>query len=105
MPLHYLRLRVEGKDQKRGHFAARDVVIPKTVRERSQKLAILKQLQTHFRAKHEKGMGTPLPRVPAPLHPCLQHSGCSSLFIYLMPRRLHWLGHVCRLSAVCFQND
>jgi len=27
------------------------------------------QLQTHFKAKLQKGVGTPLPRVPAPLHP------------------------------------
>jgi len=33
-------------------------------------MAILKQLQTHFKAKHEKGVGTPFPRVPVPLHPC-----------------------------------
>jgi len=25
----------------------------------------LKQLQTHFKAKQEKGVGTPFPRVPA----------------------------------------
>jgi len=43
----------------------------KKVWERSQKLALLKQLQTHFKAKHGKGVGTPLPRVPAPLHPCM----------------------------------
>jgi len=36
-----------------------------------KKLAILKQLQIHFKAKHEKGVGTPFPRVPAPLHPCI----------------------------------
>ena len=33
-------------------------------------MAILKQLESHFKAKHEKGVGTPFPRVPAPLHPC-----------------------------------
>jgi len=33
-----------------------------------KKLAILKQLRTHFKAKLEKGVGTPFPRVPA-LHP------------------------------------
>jgi len=37
--------------------------------ERTQKIAILKQLQTHFKAKREKGVGMPFPRVPAPLHP------------------------------------
>jgi len=34
-----------------------------------KKLATLKQLRTRFKAKHEKGVGTPFPRVPAPLHP------------------------------------
>jgi len=34
-----------------------------------KKLAILKQLRTNLKAKHEKGVGTPFPRVPAPLHP------------------------------------
>jgi len=33
------------------------------------KIAILKQLQTHFEAKREKGVETPFPRVPARLHP------------------------------------
>ena len=35
------------------------------------KIAILKQLQSHFKAKCEKGVGTPFPSVPAPLHPCI----------------------------------
>jgi len=35
----------------------------------SKKLAILKQLRTHFKAKHEKGVETLFPRVRAPLHP------------------------------------
>jgi len=44
-------------------------VLTKEVWERNQKkLAILKQLRTHFKAKLEKGVGTPFPRVPA-LHP------------------------------------
>jgi len=34
------------------------------------KIAILKQLQTHVKAKNEKGVGTPFLRVPALLHPC-----------------------------------
>jgi len=25
---------------------------------------------THFEAKREKGVGTPFPRFPVPLHPC-----------------------------------
>jgi len=33
-----------------------------------KKLAILKQLGTNLKAKYEKGVGTPFPRVPAPLH-------------------------------------
>jgi len=41
----------------------------KGVRTQPKILAILKQLRTHFKAKHEKGAGTPLPRVPTPLHP------------------------------------
>jgi len=32
-----------------------------------QKIAISKQLQTHFKAKREKGVGPPFPCVPAPL--------------------------------------
>jgi len=34
-----------------------------------KKLAIVKQLRTNFKAKHEKGVGTPFPRVPPALHP------------------------------------
>jgi len=49
--------------------ASSDVVLTKKVWERIQKIAILKQLQTHFKAKREKGVGTPFPRVPAQLHP------------------------------------
>jgi len=41
--------------------------------ERIQKIANLKQLQTHFKAKRENGVGTPFPRVPAPLHHCISH--------------------------------
>ena len=33
------------------------------------KKTILQQLQTHFEAKREKGVGTRFPRVPVPLHP------------------------------------
>jgi len=47
------------------------VVPTKKLLEHTQKLAILNQLQIHFKAKHEKGVGTPFPRVPAPLIPCL----------------------------------
>jgi len=51
-------------------FAIRDVVLLKEVWKRTQKLTILKHLRTHFKAKHEKGVGTPFPRVPAQLNPC-----------------------------------
>jgi len=29
----------------------------------------LKQLRTNLKPKHEKGVGTPFPHVPVPLHP------------------------------------
>jgi len=41
----------------------------------AKKIAILKQLQTHFKAKLQKGVGTPFPRVPAPLHPAVTQPG------------------------------
>jgi len=41
----------------------------KKVWERIQKIAVLKQLPTHFEARREKGVGMPFPRVPATLHP------------------------------------
>jgi len=53
-------------------------VLRKEVRERTKKLAVLKQLQTFFKAKHEKGVGTPFPRVPAPLLPCTYTGNVSS---------------------------
>ena len=40
---------------------SRDVVLAKKVWERIQKIDNLKQLQTHFKAKREKGVGTPFP--------------------------------------------
>jgi len=40
---------------------------------RTKKLAILKQLQTHFTVIPENDVGTPFPRVPAPLYPCLPY--------------------------------
>jgi len=49
-------------------YITRDAGLTKKVWERSQKLAILNQLQTHFKAKREISVGTPFPRVPAPLH-------------------------------------
>jgi len=53
-------------DRKR---TSRDVVLMKKVWERTKNLANLKQLQTHFKTKLEKGVGTQFHRVPAPLHP------------------------------------
>jgi len=43
--------------------------------ERIQKIAILKQLPTHFKAKREKAAVTPFQRVPAPLHPWASEGG------------------------------
>jgi len=43
-------------------------VLTKKVWERIQKIAVSKQLQSHFKAKREKGVGIPFPHVPAPLH-------------------------------------
>jgi len=40
--------------------------------ERIPRIAILQQFQTHFKAKREKGVGTPFIRVHAPLHPWLR---------------------------------
>jgi len=51
----------------------RDVVLTKKVWKRIQKMAILIQPKTHFKAKREKGVETPFPRVPAPLHPWSCH--------------------------------
>jgi len=46
-----------------------DVVLTKKVWQRIQKISLLKQLPTHFKAKREKGVGTPFSRIPAPLPP------------------------------------
>jgi len=54
-------------------------VLTKKVWERIQKIAILKQLPTHFKAKREKGVGTPFPRVPAPLHPYRQQPAATNV--------------------------
>ena len=45
----------------------KDVVLTKKVWEvgnAPKNLAVLKQLQTHFKIKHNKGVGRPFPRVP-----------------------------------------
>ena len=44
------------------------LVLTKRCGNAPKKLAILKLLQIYFKAKHEKGVATPFPRVPAPLH-------------------------------------
>jgi len=49
----------------------RDVVLTKRVWEHTQKSSHFKTASTDFKAKHEKGVGTPFPRVPAPLYNCL----------------------------------
>jgi len=48
---------------------SRDVVLTKEVWEPIQKIAILKQFKTHFKAKREKGVGTPFSRVLARSRP------------------------------------
>jgi len=67
--------------------ASKDVVLvlTKKVLERIQNIAIIKQLQSYFKAKREKGVGKSFPRVPAPLHPCL---------------RAHWEVKVCTLKLL-----
>jgi len=44
-------------------------VLTKKVWKRIQKIAVLKQLQCHFKAKRKKGVGTSFPRVPATVPP------------------------------------
>jgi len=48
---------------------SRDVVLTRKVWERTHKLAIVKQLQTHFKEKHEKNVGTPFPHFYCPTTP------------------------------------
>jgi len=48
--------------------------------ERIQKIAILKQLQTHFKGKCKKDVRTPFPHVPAPLHPWTRQYLFQTLF-------------------------
>jgi len=48
---------------------SRVAVLTTKVWERIQKVAISKQLSTLFKAKREKSVETPFPRVPASLHP------------------------------------
>jgi len=61
---------------------SRDVVLTKKCGKwgtHLEKLAILKQLQIHFKAKHEKGVGTPFPLASTRLHPWVKRcSGGSS---------------------------
>jgi len=42
--------------------------------ERIKKIAILKQLRTNLKAKHEKGVGTPFPPHYTPGHKSDEHS-------------------------------
>jgi len=45
-------------------LTTRDVALTKEVWECTQKIANLKHIHTHFKAKREKRVGTPFPRVP-----------------------------------------
>jgi len=56
----------------------RDAVLTKKVWERTQKLAILKQLQTHFKANLEKGVGRPFPPHDTPINHGKAHD-CTNL--------------------------
>jgi len=64
----------------------------KKVWERIQKRAILKQHQTHFNTKREKGVGTPSPRVPAPLtpEPCTLACRRSTFYQHLQFLNVFW---------------
>ena len=53
----------------------------KNVWERIHKIAILKQLQTHFKTKREKCVGTPFPRVPTPLHHWTMYSSMQTFYL------------------------
>jgi len=46
------------------------------------KIAILEQLQTHFEAKHEKGVATQLPHVPPNYTPFRKPFGVSRVVPY-----------------------
>jgi len=46
-----------------------DVVLTKKVWARTQNPSYFKTASNSFQSKHEKGVGTPFPRVPVPLHP------------------------------------
>ena len=55
------------RDKQQSTGSIRDVVLTKKVWNASKNLAVLKQFQTHFNIKLEKAVGTPFPRVLAPL--------------------------------------
>jgi len=59
----------------------RDVGLTKEMWESTQKITILKQLQTHFKAKHEKGVGTPSNRFP-PHYTAVKNSICIFVFVW-----------------------
>jgi len=53
------------------------------------KIAILKQLQSHFKAKRKTGVGTPFPRVPPHYTPEKESPmWCSTKFYELPNKRL-----------------
>jgi len=63
------------------HVKTRDVVLTKKVWECTPKIAILKQLQTRFKGKRGKGVGTPFPHVPGPLYPFLELMAFCSIML------------------------
>jgi len=92
-------------------------VLTKKVWERIKRIAILKQLPTHFKEKREKGAGTPFPRVPAPLHPCLlfhTHLHNTAWRLYRHPTKItgsilvflmYFLFHFCACVTPFFGMD
>jgi len=57
-----------------------DAVLTKRYGNASKQLVFLKHLQTHFKAKHEKGVGTPFPVVPAAVGRTTQNELTTSIF-------------------------
>jgi len=69
-----------------------------------KKLAILKQLRTNLKLKHEKGVGTPFPRVPAhytPGHKSDEHSTTISTDAKTLEVTEKHDKHILQLRAIC----
>jgi len=80
------------------------VALTKKVSERTQKLAIFKELRTNLKAKHEKGVGTLLPRVPphyTPGHQSDEHSAAISTDAKTLEVTEKHDKHVLQLTASC----